>query len=70
MQEIKKALAGAAKAELGFAGKSVVLTFGLLGPSKGIDLMIEAMPLAQSMYSLPSASTIRQPFPSSIATIR
>lgn len=35
----------AAKAELGFAGKSVILTFGLLGPSKGIDLMIEAMPL-------------------------
>jgi glycosyltransferase involved in cell wall biosynthesis len=33
-----------AKAELGFAGRSVILTFGLLGPSKGIDRMIEAMP--------------------------
>jgi len=32
------------KAKLGFAGKSVILTFGLLGPSKGVDLVIEAMP--------------------------
>jgi glycosyltransferase involved in cell wall biosynthesis len=34
-----------AKAELGFSGRPVILTFGLLGPSKGIDRMIEAMPL-------------------------
>ncbi|HJQ17781.1 MAG TPA: glycosyltransferase family 4 protein [Allosphingosinicella sp.] len=34
----------AAKAKLGFADKSVILTFGLLAPSKGIDLIIEAMP--------------------------
>jgi glycosyltransferase involved in cell wall biosynthesis len=33
-----------AKAKLGFAGKSVILTFGLLSPSKGIETVIEAMP--------------------------
>jgi len=34
----------AAKAELGFGGKSVILTFGLLSPNKGIEVMIDAMP--------------------------
>ena len=34
----------AAKARLGFEGKSVILTFGLLSPNKGIEVMIEAMP--------------------------
>ncbi len=34
----------AAKARLGFAGRSVILTFGLLSPSKGIEDMIDAMP--------------------------
>jgi glycosyltransferase involved in cell wall biosynthesis len=34
----------AAKAKLGFGGKSVILTFGLLSPNKGIEVMIEAMP--------------------------
>ena len=33
-----------AKAKLGFAGKPVILTFGLLSPNKGIEVMIEAMP--------------------------
>ncbi len=33
----------AAKMELGFAGRSVILTFGLLSPSKGIEVMINAM---------------------------
>jgi len=33
-----------AKAKLGYAGRKVVLTFGLIGPSKGIESMIEAMP--------------------------
>ena len=33
-----------AKQRLGYAGRKVVLTFGLIGPSKGIELMIEAMP--------------------------
>ena len=33
-----------AKARLGFAGKSVILTFGLLSPNKGIEVMIDAMP--------------------------
>lgn len=33
-----------AKALLGFAGQQVILTFGLLGPNKGIETMIEAMP--------------------------
>jgi glycosyltransferase involved in cell wall biosynthesis len=34
----------AAKAKLGFSGRSVILTFGLLSPSKGIEVMIDAMP--------------------------
>ena len=34
----------AAKSELGFSGKAVILTFGLLSPSKGIEVMIDAMP--------------------------
>lgn len=33
-----------AKAKLGFANKSVILTFGLLAPSKGIETVIDAMP--------------------------
>jgi len=33
-----------AKAKLGFAGRSVILTFGLLSPNKGIEVMIDAMP--------------------------
>jgi glycosyltransferase involved in cell wall biosynthesis len=34
-----------AKARLGFAGRPVILTFGLLSPNKGIKVMIDAMPL-------------------------
>ncbi len=34
----------AAKAKLGFAGRTVILTFGLLSPNKGIEVMIDAMP--------------------------
>jgi glycosyltransferase involved in cell wall biosynthesis len=34
----------ASKARLGFDGKSVILTFGLLSPNKGIEVMIDAMP--------------------------
>ena len=34
----------AAKAKLGFAGKTVILTFGLLSPNKGIEFVIDAMP--------------------------
>ncbi|UFZ02353.1 glycosyltransferase family 4 protein [Bradyrhizobium ontarionense] len=33
-----------AKARLGFSGRSVILTFGLLSPSKGIEVMIDAVP--------------------------
>ena len=33
-----------AKAKLGFAGKTVILTFGLLSPNKGIEFMLDAMP--------------------------
>ncbi len=36
--------AGQAKKRLGFEGKSVILTFGLLSPDKGIENVIEAMP--------------------------
>jgi glycosyltransferase involved in cell wall biosynthesis len=34
----------AAKAALGFRSKAVALTFGLLSPNKGIEVMIDAMP--------------------------
>jgi glycosyltransferase involved in cell wall biosynthesis len=34
----------AAKARLGYSGRAVVLTFGLLSPNKGIEVMIDAMP--------------------------
>jgi glycosyltransferase involved in cell wall biosynthesis len=33
-----------AKAKFGFDGKMIVLTFGLLSPSKGIETVIDAMP--------------------------
>jgi glycosyltransferase involved in cell wall biosynthesis len=33
-----------AKDKLGFSGRSVILTFGLLSPSKGIEVMIDATP--------------------------
>lgn len=33
-----------AKRALGFDGRPVILTFGLLSPSKGIEVMIDAMP--------------------------
>ncbi len=34
----------AAKAALGYSGRPVILTFGLLSPNKGIEFMIDAMP--------------------------
>jgi len=34
----------ASKAQLGVEGKSVILTFGLLSPDKGIEYVIEALP--------------------------
>ena len=34
-----------AKAKLGFTAKPVILTFGLLSPNKGIEVVIDAMPL-------------------------
>lgn len=36
----------ALRERLGFAGRTVALTFGLLGPSKGIELALEALPTA------------------------
>jgi len=33
-----------AKAKLGFSNRTVILTFGLLSPNKGIEVMIDAMP--------------------------
>ena len=34
----------AAKIKLGFARIPIILTFGLLSPNKGIEVMIDAMP--------------------------
>ena len=33
-----------AKAKFGFGGKTIILTFGLLSPNKGIEVMLDAMP--------------------------
>jgi glycosyltransferase involved in cell wall biosynthesis len=33
-----------AKAKFGFGGKTIILTFGLLSPNKGIEIMLNAMP--------------------------
>lgn len=33
-----------AKVELGYAGRPIILTFGLLSPNKGIEVVIDAMP--------------------------
>ena len=33
-----------AKAKFGFGGKTIILTFGLLSPNKGIETMLDAMP--------------------------
>jgi glycosyltransferase involved in cell wall biosynthesis len=33
-----------AKAKIGFGGKTIILTFGLLSPNKGIETMLDAMP--------------------------
>lgn len=43
----------AAKIKLGFQGRSVILTFGLLSPNKGIEVMIDAMPVV--LQSKPDA---------------
>ena len=37
-----------AKARFGFAGRAVILTFGLLSPNKGIEYVIDAMPAIPS----------------------
>ena len=34
-----------AKLKLGFEGRPVILTFGLLSPNKGVEVMIDAMPV-------------------------
>lgn len=45
-----------AKAQFGFAGRSVILTFGLLAPSKGIETVIDAMPAI--IESCPNATYV------------
>jgi glycosyltransferase involved in cell wall biosynthesis len=42
-----------AKLKLGFDGRPVILTFGLLSPNKGIEVMIDAMPAV--LRTAPSA---------------
>jgi glycosyltransferase involved in cell wall biosynthesis len=42
-----------AKAKLNFVGKTIILTFGLLSPSKGIETVIDAMP--EIIKSCPNA---------------
>ncbi|HEY4075879.1 MAG TPA: glycosyltransferase family 4 protein [Rhizomicrobium sp.] len=45
-----------AKVKLGFTGKPVILTFGLLSPNKGIEVVIDAMPLI--LKSRPDAAYV------------
>ena len=40
----------AMKARFGFAGRKVLLTFGLLSPNKGIEAMIRAMPAIAAVH--------------------
>ena len=42
-----------AKAKLDFIGKMIILTFGLLSPNKGIEIMLDAMP--EIIKSCPNA---------------
>jgi glycosyltransferase involved in cell wall biosynthesis len=42
-----------AKAKFGFSDRAVILTFGLLSPNKGVEVMIDAMP--SILTSCPSA---------------
>jgi glycosyltransferase involved in cell wall biosynthesis len=44
------------KPKLGLAGKAVILSFGLLGPDKGFETAIEAMPAV--VAAVPSASYV------------
>lgn len=53
----------AAKARLGFAGKPVILTFGLLSPGKGIEVVIDAMPIVLESCPRPSTSSSGPPIP-------
>jgi glycosyltransferase involved in cell wall biosynthesis len=43
-------LAGRSKKELGIEGKSMILTFGLLSPDKGIEHVIDALPAILARY--------------------
>lgn len=43
----------AMKERMGFADRTVILTFGLLSPNKGIEVMIDAMPMV--LQSCPNA---------------
>ena len=43
-------LAGRSKKDLGIEDKSVILTFGLLSPDKGIEYVIDALPAILARY--------------------
>jgi glycosyltransferase involved in cell wall biosynthesis len=43
-------IAGRSKKELGIEGKSVIFTFGLLSPDKGIEHVIDALPAILARY--------------------
>jgi glycosyltransferase involved in cell wall biosynthesis len=45
-----------AKAKFGFEGRKVILTFGLLSPNKGIEIMLDAMP--EIIKSCPNATYV------------
>ncbi len=45
-----------AKTKFGFTGKAVILTFGLLSPSKGIETVIDALP--EIIKSCPNATYV------------
>ena len=57
-----------AKTKFGFSGKTVILTFGLLSPSKGIETVIDAMPgIIKAPARTPSMSFSVRPIQISFA---
>jgi glycosyltransferase involved in cell wall biosynthesis len=51
--DVPWSLPATAKAQLGYTDKKVILTFGLIGPGKGIEWMLDAMPTI--LASVPDA---------------
>ena len=51
------------KAQLGLTGSNVLMTFGLLGPGKGLEHVIEALPAIVARHPEPSTASSAPPIP-------